>query len=259
MQPGGARAWRVSRYHWLMKFAAVLLSLAVLIAATPVRADDPVQSHWRSDDLRVVIDGVMTDWPGQVFVSKEVSTSVVNDAQDIYILIATSNPAVNLQLTRAGLAIYLDPKGGKSQRFGIRIPPIGSRLEPGNAPTSADDPPVLSYFDVIGPGTDDMKKVELADGTGIDLRIGSHDGTFFLELKVPFATATGQPYAPGITLAKREVGLGIVTPDPQRVGRPSRGGRGGGFSGGGMGIGMPSPAKGKAIDIWTKVLLAQRP
>jgi hypothetical protein len=117
----------------------------------------------------------------------------------------------------------------------------------------------LSYFDVLGPGADDMRRVELADGTGIDLRIGLHDATFFLELKVPFATAAGRPYAPGITLAKGEVGLGIVTPDPQRVVRPSRGGRGGGFSGGGMGVGLPSPPKGKAINIWTKVVLAKRP
>src|SRR5688572_19251179 len=106
-----------------MRFAAALLALGVFTAAVVVGADDPVQSHWRTDDLR--IDGVMTDWPGQTFVSKEVATSVVNDAQDLYILVATSHPAVNLQLTRAGLAVYIDPKGGRGRAFGIRIPPLG--------------------------------------------------------------------------------------------------------------------------------------
>src|SRR5688572_2864610 len=190
---------------------SALAAIAISIAVVTVRADDPVQSHWRTDDL--LIDGVMSDWPAQTFVSKEVATSVVNDAQDIYILVATSDPAVNLQLTRAGLVVYLDPKGGRGQRFGIRIPPLGNRLSAGNAPTGGEgEPPVLSYFDVMGPGADDMRKVELAESTGIDLRIGARDGTFFLELKVPFTTATGRPYAPGITLAKGEVGLGIVTP-----------------------------------------------
>ncbi len=240
-----------------MKFAPVLLSIGVLSAAAGVRAADPVQSHWRTDDLR--IDGVMTDWPGLTFVSKEVATSVVNDAQDLYILVATSDPAVNLQLTRAGLAVYLDPKGGKGRAFGIRIPPLGNRLAPGSVPAGGEDePPLLSYFDVLGPATDEMRRVELSDATGIDLRIGSQDGMFFLELKVPFATAAGRPYAPGITLAKDAVGLGIVTPDPQRVARPGRGGRGGVFSGAGSGVGMPSPPKGKAVNIWTKVLLAKR-
>jgi len=239
-----------------MKFAAVLLSIAFL---TALPTGDPVQSRWRPDDLR--IDGVMTDWPGQTFVSKEVATSVVNDAQDIYILVATSDPAVNLQLTRAGLVVYLDPKGGRGQKFGIRIPPLGNRLSAGSGSSGGEDePPVLSYFDVLGPGADEMRKVELAENTGIDLRIGAQEGTFFLELKVPFATAAGRPYAPGISPDRGEVGLGIVTPDPQRVGRPNRGGRGGGFSGGGgMGVGLPSPPKGKAIDLWTKVLLAKRP
>jgi hypothetical protein len=243
-----------------MKVAVVACASALFIAAAPAvttRADDPVQSHWRTDDLR--IDGVMTDWPGQTFVSKEVATAVMNDAQDIYILVDTSDSAVTLQLTRAGLVVYLDPKGGKARAFGIRIPPLGSRLSPGNAPTGgADEPPVLTYFDVMGPGADEMRKVELAEGTGIDLRIGSHDGTSFLELKVPFATGAGRPYAPGISLEKGEVGLGIVTPDPPRTPRQGRGGRGGVYSGAGIGVGMPSPPRGKAVNIWTKVLLAQR-
>ena len=235
-----------------MKFGTVLFLLSLVV---PSRADDPVQSRWLSDDVR--IDGVMTDWPGQTFVSKEVSTSVMNDAQDIYILVATSDSAVNLQLTRAGLVVYLDPKGGRAEKFGIRIPPLGDRLAAGNTSTGGeDDRPVLSYFDVLGPRAGEMRKVELAEKTGIDLRIGAHDGTFFLELKVPFASGDGRPYAPGITLTKGEVGLGIVTPDPQRVARPNRSGRGGIFAGGGMGAGLPSPPKGKAINIWTKVMLA---
>ncbi len=229
--------------------------LVVLVTGAMARADDPVQSRWRTEDLR--IDGAMTDWPELTFVSKEVSTSVANDAQDLYIIVATSDSAVNLQLTRAGLAVYLDPTGGKGLGFGIRIPPLGNRLDPANAPRGgADEPPLLSYFDVLGTG-DEIRRVELEDGTGIDLRIGSHDGTFFMELKVPFATAAGRPFAPGITLAKGEVGLGIVTPDPQRVARTGRGGRGGAFSGMGGGAGMPSPPKGKALNIWTKVVLAK--
>jgi hypothetical protein len=235
----------------------ILLGALLVVSATgaTARADDPVQSHWRTDDLR--IDGVMTDWPEQTFVSKEVSASVANDAQDLYILVATSDSAVNLQLTRAGLSVYLDPKGGKGLGFGIRIPPLGNRLEPANAPRGgADEPPLLSYFDVLGPG-DEIRRVELEDGTGIDLRIGSSDGTFFMELKVPFATAAGRPYAPGITLAKGEFGLGIVTPDPQRVARPQSSGRGGGFGGMGGGAGMPPQPKGKALNIWTKVVLAK--
>ena len=230
-----------------MKLIAAAFAACVLVLGTTVHADDPVQSRWRPDVLR--IDGLMSDWPVQTFVSKEVAASVVNDAQAIYILVATADPAVKTQLTRAGLAVYLDPKGGKGQRFGIRIPPLGNRLEPGNAPAGAQDETLLlSYFDVLGPGDEESRRVELPDQTGIDLRIATQGETFFLELKVPFA-------APGISLDKLDVGLGIVTPDPQRVARLGRARGGGGFSG--LGMGPPPREKGKALDIWTKVVLAK--
>lgn len=238
-----------------MKLPAIAVIVSMALASIAETSDDPVQSRWRPDDLR--IDGVMTDWPGQTFVSKEVSTSVVNDATDLYILVATSDPAVKLQLNRAGLTVYLDPKGGKAESFGVRIPPLGSRLSAGGGASSGDNEPMLlSYFDVIGPGEEDMRRVELAESPGIDLRIGAHEATYFVELKVPFTSGDGRPYAPGINIAKGMAGLGIVTPDPLRVARPGRGGRGGrgGLS---SAMGGPDPPKGKALNIWTKVLLAK--
>jgi len=237
-------------------FGVALVGVAV--AAWPVQADAPVQSHWRTDEVR--IDGVMSDWPGLTFVSKEVATSVVNDGQDLYVLVASSDPGVILQVTRAGLAVFLDAKGGKAETFGVRIPPLGSRLAPGNAPAGAqDDQPVLSYFDILGPGRDDMRRVEVDETTGVDLRIGTNDGTLFMEVKVPLVAGAGRPYAPGINLAKGEVGFGIVTPDPPREVRAGRGGRGGGFVMGGSGGGarMPGAPKGKDVNVWTRIVLAK--
>lgn len=188
----------------------------------------------------------MNDWPEQTFVSKEVSTSVVNDDKDLYVLVATSDAAVILQLRLAGLVVYLDPKGGRGQAFGVRIPPLGSRLDPANLPLEGQAAvPILSYFDVVGPGREDLRRVEVSEATDVDLRVGSVEGTFFLELKVS-----------RIDLTRSEIGLGIVTPEPPRVARPrARGGRGGGMMGGG---GAPSEPKGKEVEIWTKILLAKR-
>jgi hypothetical protein len=231
-------------------------SVAVMIPVATVSADDPLISQWKPDGLR--IDGVITDWPAQTFVSKEVAASVVNDSQDLYVLVATGDSAVITQLTRAGLIVYLDPKGGKGRTFGVRIPPLGSRLAPGNAPSGrGDEPPLLTYFDVLGPGDDDIRRVDVQSGSAIDLRIGSHDGGFFLELKVPLISNAKQAHAPGITLAKREAGLGIVTPDPPRVVRPNPGGRGGMIMGDGGGMMLPPPEKGKSLNIWKRVMLAK--
>lgn len=226
--------------RWSRRVSALLLLLATGAA---VRADNPVKSRWHTGDLR--IDGVMNDWPEQTFVSKEVSTSVMNDDKDLYALVATSDAAVILQLRRAGLVVYLDPKGGKAQTFGVRIPPLGSRLDPANIPLEGQATlPILSYFDVVGPGSEDLRRVEVTDATDIDLRVGSIEGTFFLELKVS-----------RLDLTRPDVGLGIVTPEAPRVARPpGRGGRGGGMLGG---AGAPSEPKGKEVEIWTKILLAR--
>jgi hypothetical protein len=143
------RALRLSARVVIVLAALVV----VMIPAAVVSADDPLVSQWKPEGLR--IDGAITDWPAQTFISKEVAALVVNDAQDLYVLVATSDSAVITQLTRAGLIVYLDPKGGKGRTFGVRIPPLGSRLSPGNArPGRGDEPPLLTYFDVLGPGDD---------------------------------------------------------------------------------------------------------
>ncbi|MSO50587.1 MAG: hypothetical protein EXQ49_11940 [Acidobacteria bacterium] len=245
-----------------MRAIAVLLLFGGLVAAgAPLRADDPVQSRWRADDVR--IDGVMTDWTDLTFVSKEVALGVANDREHLYFVVVTSNAAVTTQIIRAGLSVYVDPKGKRGQAFGVRIPPVGSRLAPGTLPPRPDEPPLLSYFDILGPGRDDLRRVMVEEASGVALRIGSHDGAFFMEVQVPFESGEGRPYAPGIEFAKGFVALGIVTPEPPRT--PSRGGgRGGGMAGGmggglptgGMSGGKPEPAKGKSIGIWTTVRLA---
>ncbi len=223
--------------------AALLLLGGLAALGAPLRADDPVQSRWRPDDLR--IDGVMTDWTDLTFVSKDVALGVANDREHLYFVVVTSNPAVITQVIRAGLSIYVDPQGMKGQAFGVRIPPVGSRLAQGTPAPRADEPPLLSYFDILGPGRDDQRRVMVEEPSGVALRIGSHDSAFFMEVQVPFATGANRPYAPGIDVAKGLVTLGVVTPEPPRT--PSRGGgRGGG----------PEPARGKSIDIWTTARLA---
>jgi hypothetical protein len=230
------------------------MCVVVAVSGASLRADDPVHSRWRTDDVR--IDGVMTDWSELTYVSKEVATSVANDREHLYFVVATSNPAVTTQIMRAGLAVYLDGKGGKRQTFGVRIPPIGTRLAPDNASSNPDEPPLLSYFDILGPGDDDVRRVQVGELPGVAVMIGSHQGTFFLEVQVPLMDAK-----------KGILGLGIVTPEPPRM--ASRGGslggrggsRGAGMSGGAPpgGIpGRPGGTQGKAIKIWTTVTLAMQ-
>ncbi len=243
------------------------------VAASGVvaQSDASVRSGWRVPD--VSIDGALGDWPELEYVSDEVEVSAANDGEFLCLVIATSDSAVKAQMMRAGFAVYLDPKGKKGKTFGVRLPPLGNRLAPGLALADGSGGPLLSYFDVLGPKNDDARRMEIGPATGLEVAIGNVQGTFVIEVKVPFAMGQGHPYAPGIDLSKRVVGLGIVTPDPPRSaargggagggrsgggavgGRTGgrSGGRGGGAAGGQDGRGG---VQGKALKIWTTVALA---
>lgn len=243
----------------MVRRSLVLMVGAVLTVSVAARNDDPVTSRWRTDDIRV--DGVMTDWPALTFVTKEVAMAVANDREHLYLVVSTSDPAVLGMIMRAGLAVYVDPKGKKGQAFGLRIPPLGSRLAPGSTPPGLGDAPLLSYFDVMGPSDDDAQRVQADEPMGLELMVGNHQGTFFVEMKVPFTRGDGRPHAPGVELERGLIGLGIVTPEPPRQARPERGRAGrGGMSGGAAGGGRPGgPAgvAGKAVKVWTTVVLAR--
>lgn len=239
----------------------VLVVGAVLTVSVAARGDGPVISRWRTDDIRV--DGVMSDWTALTFVTKEVAMAVANDREHLYLVVSTSDPAVRGTIMRAGLTVYVDPKGKKGQAFGLRVPPLGSRLAPGSTPPSHGGAPLLSYFDVMGPSDDDVQRVQADEPMGLELMVGTHQGTFFVEMKVPFTRGDGRPYAPGVELARGPIGLGIVTPEPPRQARPEgragRGGRGG-MSGGGAGGRRPggrAGVAGKAVKVWTTVVLAR--
>jgi hypothetical protein len=95
----------------------------------------------------------------------------------------------------------------------------------------------ITNIEVLGPGKDDMRRLELtyARTIGLDAAVRMAEGVLVYELRVPLPVSASQPYgvrsAPGAT-----IGLGIETGKLQGPG--GRGGEGGGGRGG-MGGGPP--------------------
>jgi len=110
--------------------------------------------------------------------------------------------------------------------------PVGLAIEP------------IGHVEVIGPGKDDRRRLELAFAktVGLDVATRMGEGVLVYEIRVPLSASEGQPYAvrstPGGT-----IGLGIETGAmPRAAGRSGEGGGrgaggGGGRGGGGMGGG----------------------
>jgi hypothetical protein len=99
----------------------------------------------------------------------------------------------------------------------------------------------VTHIEVIGPGKDDRRRLELAYAKTVGLDVASRmsEGVLIYEIRVPLSASEAQPYAvrstPGGT-----IGLGIETGQiPRPGGRGGEGGgRGGGPPGGGGGGGM---------------------
>jgi hypothetical protein len=95
----------------------------------------------------------------------------------------------------------------------------------------------IGHLEVIGPGKDDRRRLEMAFAKTVGLDVASRmsEGVLVYEIRVPLSASEGQPYAvrstPGGT-----IGLGIETGEMPRPG--GRGDEGGG-RGSGMGGGAP--------------------
>jgi len=93
-------------------------------------AHSRVQSRWTSSPP--VVDGEIGDWADPieyyVFDEERISLSVRNDADALYLMFFTRDPALTRVLQFAGVTIWIDPEGGKNQDLSIHFKGDGRDL-----------------------------------------------------------------------------------------------------------------------------------
>lgn len=250
-----------------------------------------VAGRWREQP--VTVDGNDREWQGapQYYDDdRQFVIRVSNDAQAVYLCVATSDSILQRQLRMAGMTIWLDPEGAKAQVFGIHLLPGGdaptlhrvSRSEgdslrppqrlkqeqPSGGMTTeggrTGQPPgphavapltdvAITYADTTGPLTMNMEEVRR---TGIDIGVGRPDGKRLVyEFRIDFKSAPSLAgLGPGMML-----GVGI------RAGSGEGGSHGDGMSmlsgpgesinwgpgpGGGRGGGPGGPGPGEKADMF---------
>src|SRR3954464_6640536 len=241
---------------------AVAILLMPPVALVLAAKRQVVESHWRDRDI--AIDGDNGEWPGPLVAVEEnhpLLTAAVNDGQDLYIVLSTSDPAVRRQIFRQGLIVWFDPSGGDKKHFGLKYP-VGIPLDEGGArggyrrggyggghpsnsatgdpaQSTPRDPEPIDRLEVYGPQKDDAHSFVTTMAPGIAVKTGNVEGYAVYELKVPLDKTPDAPYAieakPGAL-----IGFGLETPkieQPSHEGRGGMGGLGGGM-GGGRGGGM---------------------
>ncbi len=251
--------------------AAIALSISAWLAAAQT-----VKSRWK--DQTIKIDGVAAEWPVLTALDDNIATAAANDTQDLYLAIATSDGQRRRQLAMTGLIVWIDAAGGKKETFGIRIPGSGFQMPAGrfSGGGSGDGPnsqppepplPKITYIELLGPGKDDRRRLDLSPESEITVAAAVNEGTLLYEFRVPLAAASAaQPSGIGAKM-DRPLGLGLQTPKlevPQSGGQPGGGGRGG-FGRGGRGGevfgdgGMRGrgPMQMKEMKFWTTLALAR--
>ena len=119
------------------------------------------------------IDGVAAEWPVLTALDDNIATAAANDAQNLYLAIATSDAQRRNQLAITGLIVWVDAAGGKKETFGIRIPGSGFRMPAGRfgGGPSGDGPaaqppeppqPKITYIELLGPGKDDRRRLDFS-------------------------------------------------------------------------------------------------
>lgn len=216
----------------------------------------------RAPDRPLTVDASADEWQGALTSIEDengISIGVRNDAKDLYLTLVTTNESLIRQITRRGLTVWLDARGGKEKRLGIEFP-LGlmtdqdrgrnRRERPGSGSRTRGQnergrlpelpAPRTGQF-ALRHGPDEPGKRYPADSiAGMQVAASLENRTLVYELRVPLESEGifALNAAPGT-----EIGVGLETPEFERpdegrqrsgrsngVGRPE-----GGPPSGGMG------------------------
>jgi hypothetical protein len=243
--------------------AWLLAAVAGGVLAAPIG----VTSQWKTTDI--AIDGETSDWPHLERIEKGPSIGAVNDGEFLYLAVFSNDTGIRGPLA-TGLILWFDPAGGKAQTFGLRLTGVEPRPLPGM--TAAPLPAAtsggqLEQFDILGPGKNQRRLVDITPALDISLAAGTDQGGIAYELKVPLASTPARTVAigagPGAT-----IGLGIATPDaPRERGKQPLVGSSGyiggnpyyaGANGGGFAPFADEEEHQKPLSVWTTLKLAEK-
>lgn len=256
------RAFAVDGWGGRVAIVILVLSSAILTVA----AAAGVVSRW--SDQAPTIDGLANDGQTLAPVERGVMAAAVNDGEFLYLTVSTEEPASLVSLS-TGLIVWIDPSGRRGQTFGVRVPGIeaptaGSAPAPPTPGTAAGliSTETFDHFDVLGPGKNQRRLVDLTPELGIALALSFSDAQLTYEVKMPLARTAARPHAVGATPG-RTIGLGIATPEmPRTAGnrQPLVGSSGfiGGnpFFGGGFAPYRQPDGRPKPLEVWTTLTLA---
>jgi hypothetical protein len=234
-----------------------------------------LNSSWRSSSMTIADTNSVWPISAQYTIDdKPIIIGLQNDGSNLYLLLKAEDRDTQMMIMRGGLTVWLDSKGGKNKKFGIRYP-VGMR-RPQGPPTEGTERPMgdpekmraqiesnMDSIEIIGPAENNRVKIPVKNDLGLWAVRSSGEGPAGFEFIIPLKESNATPYAISADAVKI-IGIGIEAgakmeqPGGQdgpkgMSGGPGRGpGGGGGMGpggggepeGGGMGGGPPGGGRG---------------
>jgi hypothetical protein len=195
--------------------------------------------------------------------------AVQNDADYLYLCLKTSNPKLKKQIILTGLTFWANGTGkaSTSKGLGVRYPLSEQRegAKPTPTPTEETSTPIVfepppPEFELIAPGREDRRRVELADDEPVAAALGDDSGVMVLQMRLPLKSSAVHPLAveavPGTAIA-----LQVVTEAPKVSETKRWRDRHGGPPDTNQDQGMPqdAPEMPSPFNLWLQVTLASPP
>lgn len=217
-----------------------VIALLVMLAGMLGACSTPqVASMWTHAGIQT--NGIDDEWPGDPLLVDDdlgVAVRVINDHQTLGVCIEVRSERSKQHLAMDGLTVWIDPKGGNDQVFGIHLagglpmtrghnPPVSH----GDAPTGDETPQskwkgsarwptqplpamAITYRDTTGPLTMAMDEIRR---TGIDIGVGvCDDRSLIYEFKIAFNAAPSLAKLAPETV----IGIGILSGGAESGRRP---------------------------------------
>lgn len=241
-----------------------------------------MQLNSQRPETEIIPDGDITEWENNLnyIEEKNVSVGFYNDDDNLYISFKTTDRSIIRQAMGRGFTIWLDAKGGKGKRFGIRFPigRMGGGFM-GDMPRREDQGRTdfedmekrfkgqLTIYELTAPGEKEPRLFNRDELSGIrlDIKMNRDEGMVY-ELQVPLNSSEQNPFAIELS-GSQTVGVGFEAAQIERAQIPSQGGMGGrtpgasrGGMGGGRGMGSGRGGQGMGMSeqfkLWTVVQLS---
>ena len=225
------------------------------------------------------IDGARGDWSGamRLIEGKNVWLGVKNDAEFLYVTLATDKQESIRQIVTAGMTVWINSEGEKEQTLGIRFP-VGARASGFNPsamgfdPSARDEEQDREFFEsLLEASTTRVEILTETDSVYVNelstswMKVAAElDDVFVYELQLALTRSEAMPYGVGASPGDTIV-VGFTTPEFDRAamqGQMGGGGGGGGRPGGGMGgggrsggMGGSRPSMPEPLEVWIEVAL----